>query len=652
MPQPAPVQPPEIERRGPSRAQALAVLSLLSLLALALRLAGLGNRSLWIDEISTAGAAALPSLAAVIATIPLDRMPLDRIIAWIFHFLGGGESAVRLPAAILGTLLIPALYLLGSRVCDRRVGLLAALIATLSPFTVWYSQDASPYALFMLLTTLQVWATHRAVERARLPDWLLLALVTALNLMTHYLATLVTIACFAHVGLDIVRLARDGGIGWRQVLTRALGAAVAGVTALLPLAVWAPEVRAFLVYGSATETAKFRAASDLPSMLDALGFGWLAALGLLGLWATRSPSRRLVGIWLGIPLLLMTLGLHGRTLATLPRYLSAEWPAIALLVAAGAIWLADRPPSINLRRKIVTERALGLVGVLLVPLLMLPGLIGSYAEPKDDWRGAAATVIADRGAGSVVLGMGTGSDWVAGAIGYYLERDRSEIPYFDAGGGTDNNATLDTTAAAIRARYGPAWAVFATQTGPGDLRTAARSQTGYYLAVPSQAPGMRRVDLTGVTLIRASSARELLDWGASFIPAVRATAALVAGQPLLDRVLPPPPETSTVHLDSAGPPADRTWTAAAAPATPMVATFDCSSGGRGDARVYVSAHDGGGRWLALYPDNGGYRCQGGPGAFAFALPPATRTVKLWLRVTGVGSGDFKNPAVTVVPAPN
>ena len=39
---------------------------------------------------------------------------------------GDGELAVRIPSIIAGTLAIPALYLLGRELYDRRTGLVAA----------------------------------------------------------------------------------------------------------------------------------------------------------------------------------------------------------------------------------------------------------------------------------------------------------------------------------------------------------------------------------------------------------------------------------------------------------------------------------------------------------------------------------------------
>ena len=80
------------------------------------------------------------------------------------------------------------------------------------------------------------------------------------------------------------------------------------------------------------------------------------------------------------------------------------------------------------------------------------------------------------------------------------------------------------------------------------------------------------------------------------------------------------------------------------------ASFQCAARGGADARVYVSAHNAGGTFIGLYPDNSGYRCSGGRGAFAFATPAGTTAVKLWLRVTGSGSGDFAGVALGEVSA--
>ena len=58
--------------------------------------------------------------------------------------------------------MIPALYLLGRELYDRRTGLIAAAFGTVSPLLIWYAQEARMYAfvtlfgLLALLTQLRV----------------------------------------------------------------------------------------------------------------------------------------------------------------------------------------------------------------------------------------------------------------------------------------------------------------------------------------------------------------------------------------------------------------------------------------------------------------------------------------------------------------
>ena len=54
------------------------------------------------------------------------------------------ETTARYLSLVLGCLFIPAVYSLAYRLADRKVALLAASLAALSPFHIGFSQQGSP----------------------------------------------------------------------------------------------------------------------------------------------------------------------------------------------------------------------------------------------------------------------------------------------------------------------------------------------------------------------------------------------------------------------------------------------------------------------------------------------------------------------------
>jgi mannosyltransferase len=61
---------------------------------------------------------------------------------------------LRLPSALAGWLCIPAIYLLGKRLYSGREGLMAALFVAVLWAPIYYSQEARPYSMLILLSIL------------------------------------------------------------------------------------------------------------------------------------------------------------------------------------------------------------------------------------------------------------------------------------------------------------------------------------------------------------------------------------------------------------------------------------------------------------------------------------------------------------------
>jgi len=129
------------------------ILTAILVLAAALRFFQLDAQSFWNDE-GTSARVAERSLNLITAAAIGDIHP--PLYYYALHFwrgvFGESEIALRSLSAIFGVILIWLIYLLGVKLFDEPVALVAAFIAALSPFQIYYSQEARSYIM------LAVWA--------------------------------------------------------------------------------------------------------------------------------------------------------------------------------------------------------------------------------------------------------------------------------------------------------------------------------------------------------------------------------------------------------------------------------------------------------------------------------------------------------------
>jgi uncharacterized membrane protein len=125
-------------------------------LAILLRLWGLGQESYWYDEIHSITTATLPSLSEAFVKLSQDvHPPLYFILLryWI-ALAGDSEIATRLFSALASSLTIFALYAWGRWInLPKRACLLGALFLAWNPHTIWYGQQVRMYSLEILLGT-------------------------------------------------------------------------------------------------------------------------------------------------------------------------------------------------------------------------------------------------------------------------------------------------------------------------------------------------------------------------------------------------------------------------------------------------------------------------------------------------------------------
>lgn len=166
--------------------------SMIGLCAVALGVRVATTRGLWVDEAISVSQAQLPFGRMINDMTTTDvHPPLHHGLLWVtVRLFGTSEFAVRLPSLLAGVALVPVMYWVGRVVYDRRTGWVAAILAAIAPFCVWYSQEARMYSLFMLLAAVAVGAQVQAIRRGHMIDWVLYGISTALLLWTQYFAML------------------------------------------------------------------------------------------------------------------------------------------------------------------------------------------------------------------------------------------------------------------------------------------------------------------------------------------------------------------------------------------------------------------------------------------------------------------------------
>jgi Dolichyl-phosphate-mannose-protein mannosyltransferase len=350
-------------------------LGILVLVGFLLRLRGL-HQSIVDDEIGTlkdvqgrgfsqlidflasgSGAPTTTPHAGILQAVPAEQSPpLYFILAWVSAKLGDPTVLIRLPSLVLGSATIPLLYALGLRTVGRRAALIAAALIALSPFAIFYSVEARPYATLMFLSVVSTLALLRASEPERSRWWWVVYAATAsAAIYTHYTAIFV-------LGGQAVWALVAHREHWRA-LVLALGAAA------LSFVPWLPHVHGFsavyvfiarvlgLTHGAALLTW-LNGTPDIPlhrspgtGALVLLGVG--VGVGIAGLaaraWTTRGstmvwrPSRELVLVLVLALATLIGIELYDRiahnVLFLFPRNLSASLP-FALLVLG---WVVTRP---------------------------------------------------------------------------------------------------------------------------------------------------------------------------------------------------------------------------------------------------------------------------------------------------------------------
>ena len=155
------------------------------------------SQSLLGDELFTLDHASAGSFGAMMDSA--DRVeytpPLYFVLAWLAAKAGDPQTAIRVPAIVLGTATIPLVYLLARRAAEglgaraAAAGLVAATAFALSPFALFYGSEARSYGAAAFSVALAAVLLLEALRRERARGWWIgFAAALAAIALSHYTA--------------------------------------------------------------------------------------------------------------------------------------------------------------------------------------------------------------------------------------------------------------------------------------------------------------------------------------------------------------------------------------------------------------------------------------------------------------------------------
>jgi 4-amino-4-deoxy-L-arabinose transferase-like glycosyltransferase len=441
------------------------------LLAASLRFYRLDAQSFWNDEGNSARLSER-TIDLIVEGTASDIHPPGYYL--LLHYwraiFGHSEFALRALSAVAGLALVLFTYLLGRRLFDQATGLMAAFLGAVSPFAIYYSQEARMYALLGALAAASTYLLVRLLSNLQSPisnqrlategctESAILAVAYVLTavagLYTQYafpFVLLVHSLVFAVWWLaDGSGPARRSFARWRW-LALWIGAQITIVVLYLP---WLPiALRSVTGWPSAGQSHEL-----VPALLNVMR--WLTVGNTLGLdearvalviagglllagfWPALSADKLSAaegprkGHWFGVVSLALYLLLPIALIFALDLYKEA-WlkflivvlPPFHVLIARGTANLAQIARCKKQETRILHPASCILL-IGLSTVAVYPSLHNLYFNPayaRDDYRQIAADVSVSAGADTAVI-LNAPNQWEVFTY-YYPDRDVYPAPY-------------------------------------------------------------------------------------------------------------------------------------------------------------------------------------------------------------------------------
>lgn len=384
----------------------------LLLLGFALRVVWLDAQNIWGDEAWSYTVSGWP-LADVIASDAETNPPLYHVLLFgMRRLLGISPFALRYLSVICGVLATAILYRTGVAVAGPRTGVWTLGVAVVSPFLVYYSQEARMYgpalvgASGSLLFFVVLFRQTRRGRQAPPTQWLWYGFFSLVGVLSHYhvfamlVGQAIFVAGWAVGGSALVPAWRRLRpwlaawvvmallfLPWLWVHGQFLGGKVSARFEVWTVA-WLGEIagRTLTAFGVGTTVNSAETIWAVPVIA-------LAAVGAWMLWRDRRWPAALLVIILGVGLLFGWL-VNPIMPFFYERYLLVLLPPFALLVGTGVAGFGRKHPILSL---------IPFTFVLLAAGVSLQNYFFDDAYAKGGYGDLMATIAAQQQPGDLIL---------------------------------------------------------------------------------------------------------------------------------------------------------------------------------------------------------------------------------------------------------
>jgi hypothetical protein len=331
--------------------------------------------SLWLDEILDLIGVSRPTLAGLLAYIPLNpgASPLGYIPQFVtVHLLGFSAFSARLPSAIWSLVACGGVFVLARRK-GLRQPLFAVAIFALFPLQLRYALEVRPYELALCLG---IWATVAFLRVVDRPESVARAGLYGLCMMAAlYTFPFTLFVAVAHLVWACATRR------WPALFTASLAVGLAGLAFAPWYLHYAAAWREAVVVAGLKDAIGLRA---IPMILREIpGAGYIGtALLLIGVafGIAKSRDRLLWALYAIVPILCVVAAdaSFGYLLAV--RQMIVVLAPLALLFAAGL--------------ESIDRRAATALGAALTVALLVAD-VNSFRRPRENWQTAAALLAAE-----------------------------------------------------------------------------------------------------------------------------------------------------------------------------------------------------------------------------------------------------------------